>query len=87
MWGGINGYEEVRKVARERMKGYCRVCPVCNGVACAGRFLGMGGFLTGAAFKSNVEDLSKVKLKLRTIHDAKDPNMEFQFFNEKLDFL
>ncbi len=78
--------KEVRKVARERMKGYCRVCPVCNGVACAGEVPGMGGSLTGAAFKSNVEDLSKVKLKLRTIHDAKDPNMEFQFFNEKLDF-
>ncbi len=73
--------KEVRKVARERMKGYCRVCPVCNGVACAGGEVpGMGGSLTGAAFKSNVEDLSKVKLKLRTIHDAKDPNMEFQFF-------
>ena len=42
--------KEVRSIAREKMKGYCRVCPVCNGVACAGEVPGMGGSLTGSAF-------------------------------------
>ena len=78
--------KEVRKVAKERMKGYCRVCPVCNGVACAGEVPGMGGSETGASFKSNVEDLGKIKLRLKTIHDAKDPNMKFEFWGEELDF-
>mgnify|MGYP001304112248 CR=1 FL=1 len=78
--------KEVKDIAREKMKGYCRVCPVCNGVACAGEVPGMGGSLTGATFKSNVEDLSKVKLKLKTIHNAKDPDLKFNFFNTVLDF-
>lgn len=77
--------KEVRNIAREKMKGYCRVCPVCNGVACAGEVPGMGGSLTGSAFKSNVEDLRKVKLRLKTIHDAKNPDLSFDFFNTKLD--
>lgn len=77
--------KEVRNVARENMKGFCRVCPVCNGVACAGEVPGMGGSVTGSAFKSNVEDLGKVKLRLKTIHDAKNPNLEFDFFGTKLE--
>lgn len=76
--------KEVRNVARENMKGFCRVCPVCNGIACAGEVPGMGGSLTGSTFKSNVEDLSKVKLRLKTIHDAKNPNLEFNFFGRDL---
>ena len=35
--------QELRARARERMKGYCRVCPVCDGRACAGETPGMGG--------------------------------------------
>ncbi len=76
--------KEVRKTAREKMKGFCRVCPVCNGVACAGEVPGMGGSLTGSSFKSNVSDLGKVKLRLKTIHDAKNPNINFDFFGEGL---
>ena len=77
--------KEVRNIAREKMKGYCRVCPICNGVACAGEVPGMGGSLTGSTFKSNVNDLTKVKLKMRTIHDAKNPDQSFDFFGTKLD--
>ena len=77
--------KEIRKLARERLKGFCRVCPICNGVACAGEVPGMGGSLTGSSFKANVEDLSKVKLRLKTIHDAKNPNSNFEFFGENLE--
>lgn len=78
--------KEVRSIARDRMKGYCRVCPVCNGVACAGEVPGMGGSLTGSAFKANVEDLGKVKLRLKTIHNAKNPDISFNFFDTNLNF-
>ena len=78
--------KELESIAREKMKGYCRVCPVCNGIACAGEVPGMGGSLTGSTFKSNVEDLSKVKLNLKTIHDAKDPDLNFNFFDTNLKF-
>ena len=38
--------KEVRANAKERMKGFCRVCPVCDGRACAGETPGMGGIGT-----------------------------------------
>lgn len=77
--------KEVRTIAREKLKGYCRVCPICNGIACAGEVPGMGGHLTGSSFKSNVEDLSKVKIRLKTIHDAKNPDLRFDFFGTQLE--
>ena len=40
--------KEVRANAKERMKGFCRVCPVCDGRACAGETPGMGGIGTGS---------------------------------------
>ncbi|GAW91559.1 FMN-dependent family dehydrogenase, partial [Calderihabitans maritimus] len=32
--------KQVRETAREKLKGYCRVCPVCDGRACAGEVPG-----------------------------------------------
>ena len=52
--------ESVRAAAKERLKGYCRVCPVCNGIACAGEVPGMGGVGTGAAFRGNIESLARI---------------------------
>ncbi len=77
--------KEINKNARERMKAYCRVCPVCDGVACSGEVPGMGGSLTASTFKSNVSDLAKVKLRMKTIHNAKNPNLSFDFFGNTLD--
>ncbi|MTI68215.1 MAG: alpha-hydroxy-acid oxidizing protein [Firmicutes bacterium] len=77
--------KEIRDNARERMKGYCRVCPICNGVACRGEVPGMGGALTASSFKNNVEELKKINLLLNTIHDCKDPDTSVNLFNNKLD--
>lgn len=67
--------KEVRDKARELMKGYCRVCRVCDGRACAGEVPGMGGLGTGAAFKSNVDSLAAYKFNMRTFHDITDPKL------------
>ncbi|MCG0275136.1 MAG: alpha-hydroxy-acid oxidizing protein [Thermosediminibacteraceae bacterium] len=75
---------EIKKNAREKMKGYCRVCKVCDGVACAGEVPGMGGIGTGASFRANLEALAKVKLNLRTLHSAKDPDISVELFGKKL---
>lgn len=50
------------------MKGYCRVCPVCDGRACAGQVPGMGGIGTGSAFTANVAALASVRFNMRVIH-------------------
>ena len=65
---------DIRKNARERMKGVCRVCPVCDGRACAGEVPGMGGLNTAASFKNNISALRGVRLAMRCIHGVKEPD-------------
>ena len=57
----------IKQLARERMKGHCRVCPQCDGRACAGEVPGMGGLGTGSSFRANVEALANVKLAMRCL--------------------
>lgn len=77
-------YKEILKEARENLNGSCKVCKVCNGVACEGEVPGMGGLSTASSFKENVESLAKIKLNMRTIHDAKDPSMEIKLFGRNM---
>ncbi len=76
--------DEIRKRARELMKGVCRVCPVCDGRACAGEVPGMGGAGTGAGFWANVDSLAKVRLRMRLIHDVTEPDLTVDFFGDEL---
>ncbi|MBC3886747.1 alpha-hydroxy-acid oxidizing protein [Acetobacterium paludosum] len=78
-------YEEVEKNARENLKGSCKVCPICNGKACAGQVPGMGGKGTGAAFKINIESLDAYKLNMRVIHNAKNPDTATVLFGKRMD--
>ncbi|OIQ51080.1 L-lactate dehydrogenase [cytochrome] [Pseudodesulfovibrio hydrargyri] len=66
--------KEIRDKARELMKGYCRVCKVCDGKVCAGEVPGMGGLGTGASFKANLEALEGFRLNMRLLHDASEPD-------------
>lgn len=76
--------KEVRQKAREKMKGFCRVCRVCDGVHCAGEVPGMGGVGTGTSFTANIDALKKVRLNLRTLHNAKDPDISVEIFGKKI---
>ena len=76
--------KDIRAAARERLKGWCRVCPVCDGRACAGEVPGMGGAGTGEAFKENVRALNAIKLNLRTLHRATAPDCEISLFGKTL---
>lgn len=76
--------QSVRQTAREKLKGFCRVCPECNGKACAGEMPGMGGAGTGASFKNNVEALAAYRINLRTLHGAKNPNTRIELFGQDL---
>ena len=66
--------KEIRKSARDLMTGFCRVCPVCNGKACAGEVPGMGGLGTGSAFMTNVQALAKVTFNMRLMHGIAEPD-------------
>ena len=77
-------YKEVLKQARVNLNGSCRVCPVCNGKACAGEVPGMGGKGTGEAFMANVGALKKHKLNMRVLHNATDPDTSIEMFGRKM---
>jgi len=76
--------ETIRNNAREKLKGFCRVCPVCDGHTCAGEVPGMGGIGTGKAFVSNIEALSRYRFNMRTIHSVKTPDTSFELWGKKL---
>jgi 4-hydroxymandelate oxidase len=76
--------KEIYRIAREKFKGACRVCPVCNGRACAGEMPGIGGIGTGSSFIANYESLARFKLNLRTLHEIREPDIQYDFFGRPL---
>lgn len=84
-WQRRSMMKEVRDKARQLMKGYCRVCPVCDGRACAGEVPGMGGLGTGSAFRGNLAALASVKLNMRLVHDVKEPDTRTTLLGLPLD--
>lgn len=74
----------LRKKAKEELKGYCRVCPVCDGRACAGEAPGMGGTGTGAAFGANLQALAAYRLNLRTLHGVRTADTTVNLFGREL---
>ncbi|MCR4401350.1 MAG: alpha-hydroxy-acid oxidizing protein [Firmicutes bacterium] len=76
---------DVRRRAKERMGGICRVCRVCDGRVCAGEVPGMGGIGTGAGFIRNADALAEVKLNMRVLHEAGEPDLRTTLFGLDLE--
>ncbi len=76
--------EKIRALARERMKGYCRVCPVCDGRACVGEVPGMGGLGTGRSFAANLASLAAVTFNMRLLHGVSDPDLQVEMLGHRL---
>lgn len=68
-------WNTLKAEAREKFRGSCRVCPICNGVVCAGEVPGMGGLGTGSSFRHNMEALAAYRLNLRTVHNVNQPKL------------
>lgn len=68
--------KEIHDTARSLVKGTCRVCPVCDGRACAGEVPGMGGAGSGASFRNNIAALAALRLTPRLIHSVRQPRTE-----------
>lgn len=67
------------------MEGFCKVCPVCDGRACAGVVPGMGGIGTGAAFRDNIQALGEFRFNMRVIHDAVEPDTRTEILGVPLE--
>jgi 4-hydroxymandelate oxidase len=79
-------YNDILTKARDRMYPACRVCPVCDGVACSGDNGGMAGAGTGMSFQNNFTALLRVKLNMRTVHDVTRADTSTTIFGNKISF-
>ena len=71
--------------ARETMAGFCKVCPVCNGKACAGQIPGMGGTESGHSFIRNVEALQSIQVNMTILYDGEqEPETTATLLGRKL---
>ncbi len=81
----MDDLKAVHEQARERLKGICRVCPVCDGRSCISGVPGMGGSKTERqGFQRNRLALENILLNLRTIHRAINPDTSYDLFGVKL---
>ncbi|HEY2012037.1 MAG TPA: alpha-hydroxy-acid oxidizing protein, partial [Bryobacteraceae bacterium] len=78
--------KDILAKARERLLPTCRVCPVCDGVACSGDGGGIAGIGTGMSFQNNFTALQRVKLMMRTIHDVTRADASTTIFGRKISF-
>lgn len=70
--------------ARERLYPTCRVCPVCDGVACSGDGGGIAGSGTSMSFQNNFTALQRVKLMMRNVHDITHADTSTTIFGRKI---
>ncbi len=77
---------EILEKARERLYPTCRVCRVCNGVACSGDGGGIAGAGSGMSFQHNFTALQRVRLVMRTVHDVTKADPSTTIFGRKISF-
>ncbi|MFX1280495.1 MAG: alpha-hydroxy-acid oxidizing protein [Promethearchaeota archaeon] len=87
----IKTVEDVRNLAREKLKGICGVYKDCDGDPrrlCQGqsygRALGIGGIGSGTSFNNNFLALRKYQLKMKLVEPDFDSNTTYDFFGNKL---
>lgn len=87
----IKTVEDVRNIAREKLKGICGVYKDCDGDPrrlCQGqsygRALGIGGIGSGASFNNNFLALKKYTLKMKLIEEDFTPDTSYNFFGNEL---
>ena len=79
-------YEDILKNAWERLSPTCRVCQVCNGVACSGDSGGIAGAGSGMSFQNNFTALQNVHLQMRNLHEVTKSDPSTTIFGHKISF-
>lgn len=81
-------YADYQQAARKILSPSCRVCRVCNGVACAGRFtnaLEFGAKGNNLGFITAVDGLADIRIELDVIHDDYVPDTSVEVFGRQFD--
>jgi 4-hydroxymandelate oxidase len=83
--------EDIRDIAREKLKGICGVYKDCDGdprrlcqAQSYGKALGIGGIGSGASFNNNFLALKRYKLKMKLIDKDFTPSTRYNFFGTEL---
>ncbi len=85
--------EQVRDLARKKLKGICAAYPFCDGnydkicqKEAYGKPIGFGGVGQGHSFKANVQALADIKLNMSVLGDHFEPDTSCSFLGIDLDF-
>lgn len=85
--------EDVRDIARKRLKGICAAYPSCDGnfdkicqKEAYGKPIGFGGAGQGESFRANILALSAIRLKTRVVGEHTEPDTKTSFLGIDLDF-
>jgi len=85
--------EQVRDLARTKLKGICAVYPSCDGSfdkicqrEAYGKPIGLGGVGQGRSFRANLESLAKIELNMSVIGDHFEPDTSCSFLGIDLKF-
>lgn len=84
----LEKYAEYQAKARKILNPSCRVCKVCNGVACAGRFtnvLEFGAKGNNLGFINAIKGLTDIRIELDVVHDDYDPDTSIELFGHEFD--
>lgn len=73
-------YQEVLENAKKVLAPKCKVCPVCDGVACRGQMPGLGGKGSGRAFTVCREFFASIKLNMDCVHEHFEPDTKVELF-------
>lgn len=75
-------YNEVMAAARGNM-GHCKVCPVCNGVACKNSIPGPGAKGIGDTAMRNYNAWQAIRVNMDTLCERKDADTAFTLFGRR----
>ncbi|MBT7260104.1 MAG: alpha-hydroxy-acid oxidizing protein, partial [Desulfobacula sp.] len=85
--------EQVRDIARKKLKGICAAYPSCDGSfdkicqrEAYGKPIGLGGVGQGLSFRANSQALSDIQLNMSVLGDHFKPDTSCSFLGIDLDF-
>ncbi len=85
--------EQVRDLARKKLKGICAVYPSCDGSLdkicqkeAYGKPIGLGGAGQGRSFRSNVQSLEAIQFNMSVLGDHFEPDTSCSFLGMDLAF-
>jgi 4-hydroxymandelate oxidase len=81
-------YAKYQEAARKVLNPSCRVCKICNGLACAGRFtnsLEFGAKGNNLGFINAYKALADIRIELDVVHDDYNPDTSIELFGHTFD--